>query len=729
MRTLLLIGITLISIPGLNAQTTFGKVIESTNPALPSSYNFKEYVFAEPEAEGRCNGSSNETATIQEIFIAQTHRNPIEHPFFFLVGHRPALLQIALTGEGRAPDVQVEGYFEGSSLGTICLAGPGILSAEIDIDQANFEDYFSVTLPKSWIQDGLQLVIKAGGDGRTLVPSDLKIGPYTEMNLVMVNMDIMNYNLTEHNNPIFERFLGELASAIPASVVRFGTFPVTLKFPELVASDNTEQMVKLKSREELFEKEISEGNINSVAMNFLSELHKATGDFLSTVYFGNTLNLAAGGWGGGKSFVSYDYTDIFIHELGHALSLPHWEETLDIEELTEDNFYYPYSGEDGFAGGRGPVWNFIQDTYEFENPYCINQEVDNTGLERSDAMQREVFCPENRESGTWKWDGFGNFSALAMHRNLIGANAQAGEVEYRGTQSSYQLAFQDGYPNMILDNGKRVYIKEENQLLNPYHQNLVKLPGEEKIEEEVYLVYGTVHKSQQQANIVYEPLKYKGTLLPIINPTDPIMFNQLKAISAEEYPEFYGRPRDITAKVTYEDGEVVHALLPFASPSRDTSDDFGIWRYDVLNFSVVVPADQRICKVEAFDREFLVSDFDDGTSGNINFRENGIEATNFMDSARLLASWGVEDKDIEDREAETLVISPNPFNSSLTIAQRGCSHSHLSLFNVMGQKVFEQNLDCSSETVPVSPLSQGVYIAVVKDSVGRVVKRQKMIRN
>ncbi len=158
---------------------SMGSIQPNTNMALPASYNLQEYVFAEPADQGTCTGAMNATAQIEEVFMAQTHRQAISHPLFFNIGFRPALFQVAVTGSGAAPDVQIEGFSGGASIGTLCLNGPATLSNSINLDVANFTDYFSVTLPKSWMQPGLSLTITAGGATRTLTGADLKIGPYT----------------------------------------------------------------------------------------------------------------------------------------------------------------------------------------------------------------------------------------------------------------------------------------------------------------------------------------------------------------------------------------------------------------------------------------------------------------------------------------------------------------------------------------------------------------------
>ena len=86
------------------SQNSLGKIQDNTNLALPSSYNFVEYVFPEPDDEGSCNGVINSTASINEIFFSQLHRKSINHPFHFLIGHRPALFQLHVTVQSSVQD-------------------------------------------------------------------------------------------------------------------------------------------------------------------------------------------------------------------------------------------------------------------------------------------------------------------------------------------------------------------------------------------------------------------------------------------------------------------------------------------------------------------------------------------------------------------------------------------------------------------------------------------------
>ena len=623
--------------------TSMGAIQANTNPALPNSYNFQEYIYAEPNDQGTCNGALNASANIEEVFFAQTHRHAVDHPFFFMIGERPALLQVAVTGTGTSPDVTVQGTMNGNNIGTLCLKGPASLPAllSFDINTPDFNNYFTVTLPKSWIQDGLSLTINAGGMSRTITSSELKIGPYTELNLVMVNQDVMDYNSGPHLKPIFDDFLEELASSMPASVVRFGIFPETIVYPEIVTSDGTETLIRFQGKGQVASHPIADdGYINAIAVEALGNMHLGTKDYVSTFYFGNTLNLAPGGWGGNKAFVSFDYTDVFIHELGHALSLPHWGNHYELTNPHPSTYEYPFGGETGNGGGRGTTWNFIQDSYEFVSPKCQDSNDPDNGNERSDCMQRNHPCLESRPSGLGPWDGQGQFSAYAMHRYLIGGSLESGQIMNRGAMRDYQLNAQLGFPRMTLSGGQRIYTRLSQQAQATRWEEAFQVPGQELLNTDVYLIYGTAHpevQNQPVGNVVYKPIKFNGTLPPIVDPTDPATFAQF---SQQPYDQYLGSTKDITIKVTFMDGSFQHVLNPYHSYARQPyTDNLSVFRYDMCHFAIVIPAVKEIQKVEVFDRPFCVRGTNDNTPGNIRYAPHNITAANFMNDATKLSEY------------------------------------------------------------------------------------------
>jgi hypothetical protein len=163
------------------------------------------------------------------------------------------------------------------------------------------------------------------------------------------------------------------------------------------------------------------------------------------------------------------------------------------------------------------------------------------------------------------------------------------------------------------------------------------LPGEEQIEQEVYLVYGSAHESQTQANIVFRPVKFTGTLPPVIDPTNPGTFAQLKG---DTYQPYLFNSRDIVLKLIYTDGSVLHALNPFHSFARAPyNGHLGVWRDDYCLFSLVVPGDKELAKVEMYNRPFCIRQSWNDAAGNINYEAHNITAENFMNDAVFLGEY------------------------------------------------------------------------------------------
>ena len=138
--------------------------------------------------------------------------------------------------------------------------------------------------------------------------------------------------------------------------------------------------------------------------------------------------------------------------------------------------------------------------------------------------------------------------------------------------------------------------------------------------------------------MLYEPLRYEGNLPRVIDPTDADTFADLALGWDGSYGDYFWWSKDLTFRITYADGTIVHALYPYGSVSREWEYGTGPWRGDLLTFAITVPADERIEKVELFERPFLVRYPDWTDEGNVANPALGITAENFMDDAILVAS-------------------------------------------------------------------------------------------
>jgi hypothetical protein len=617
-----------------------GYVRPNTNLALPSSYNYKEYVFPESNGLVQPRSPGNPSARIQKVSLAQTHVMEPSHPFFFLIAQRPALLEVAVVGEGPSPDVSVEGSIGGSFIGRLYLQGPPRLRNSLDLSQHSFDDRFTVTLPSSWLRPGLSLRIRADQDVRNYSADQLKVGYSPEINLFMVNMDILDFNQGKADVPIPDNFLGEFAAAMPASVTRLGTFPARMSLPWLaVHKDGQDAPVVLTTGDNT--QGVHEGNINAAAMRFIEALVLATGDISYSYIYGNTQNFFPGGWGGGKAFVGADYGDVFLHEMGHGLSLPHWSINYGRPNHQVWDYNYPYGGETGGGGGRGESWNFYQNSHEYVSPLIKIPGHPGFGTERSDAMQRANHAKEVRVSGPGLWDGFGDFSALAMYRFMVGApEIYTGTVPYRGGQAAFQFSQQGGYPDLKLDSQGRRILVRDNPATSPGPRERYDFYVPQVWDTPVYTIYGSYHPYYTNANILYEPMSYRGNLPAMVDPIDPETFARLKDSNSPYEGHFWGE-KDLTLRLIYADGTVRHALYPFGGVDRNWSAGRSPWRRDILYFALNVPADRDLRRIELYHRPFAVRNPDDSFPGNIRNPNLGITSSNFMQGARLIAARDV----------------------------------------------------------------------------------------
>lgn len=250
-------------------------------------------------------------------------------------------------------------------------------------------------------------------------------------------------------------------------------------------------------------------------------------------------------------------------------------------------------------------------------------------------MQREHPCYETRPSGVGPWDGFGDFTVHAISNYLLGSVDYSGQVDYRGSMVDYQFKDNYGYPRVTLQNGQRLFTRHASQPQNTFIEDYIKLPGSELLEQEVYVISGSIHVNDPSFNIIYDPIQYTGTLLPTINPTDPTMFATLQNLTSADAPNLYDQTRDVTLKLTYTDGTINHVLVPFHTSDRiddqNPNDPVGL-----DYFSVIVPGDVSLCNVEMYRRAFIISDPGNPTPGNINDPSQNITAANFMNAAVLM---------------------------------------------------------------------------------------------
>lgn len=632
----------------------------SSASALPQSYGFEHYTFPEPNDGAACTGTMNPSANLGDFQFAQTHLMSPDWPLFFLIADRPALLMVSVTGQGAAPEIKVEGVdASGDIFASLCLKGPEHLPTVIDTQKPSRAERYSATLPSHWLRRDHSLIITMNGQQTVMDASTLTLdrAVHTAYNQLVVDLDVLNYNDNRSLKTQPASYLANLASAIPASGVSVGRFPVVIPLSPIVVGHNG---VNGKAPSRLEQRpcsssvttgcqsisDISGMDVAAAALRMLEAVKKATGDHVYSHYFGQIHHIGAGGWGGNKSFVSTDYSGVALHEGGHALSLPHWGQGAFQNTTPSDTEYrYPYGGENNDGGGRGESWSYIQSENTFVSPICELTNSRNFGLERSDGMQRNIQCDEWRDGQKGPWDGFGDFSAIAMHRDMAGApSAYSGTVPYREAHVPFALKRAGGWPLLTRnESGQRVLSRDGQD-------DALALRDEEKYpflrpmewDVPVYTIYGSFHpdaldsSKNDSATVMYPPLRYSGNLPQLIDPTDADEFSRLQARQA--YGQYFYWDKDLTFKLIYRDGTVKHALYPYGNVSRTWQYGSGPWRRDILYYAINIPADHMLSRVELYYRPFNVRGHMETRLGNINDAAQNIHASNFLASAVLVDS-------------------------------------------------------------------------------------------
>jgi hypothetical protein len=83
----------------------------------------------------------------------------------------------------------------------------------------------------------------------------------------------------------------------------------------------------------------------------------------------------------------------------------------------------------------------------------------------------------------------------------------------------------------------------------------------------------------------------------------------------------------------------------------------------------------------------------------------------------------IETVDLDDAELDKYIyVYPNPAMNEVIFAASVCLEK-VELFNILGQRVYEQQLKANSTTIEISGFSSGNYIAKLHTSKGVMVKK------
>ena len=305
--------------------------------------------------------------SIDTVYFAQTHVLKPDNPYFGLVGNREVLLKAHVVDPDTGPSPVVTAILSlnGETL-NVALTGPAVLPASIPdgpgVVQHSFENSFTALLPATWIKPGLEVSVTAGPASTTF--TNLKVGAPTKV--IMTMFDVQYFADTDDDYP--SGWQEELEAKWPVAELEVRRLP-HLVFPELVIPPRGGvAAARVRSPSEyLLQTGIRFDGEQAAALSWNGALKRAAGrQSRLSLYYINIYNVGAGGQAGGFSGVGNGTSaGILHHELGHALSLPHWGNSSS----------YPYRGPmhgiDPPVGNEvhaGPAWAFDLPSQSFIPP-------------------------------------------------------------------------------------------------------------------------------------------------------------------------------------------------------------------------------------------------------------------------------------------------------------------------------------------------------------------------
>ncbi len=315
---------------------------------------------------------ANAQTSISAVYFAQTHVLKPSDTYFGMVGNREALIKAHVVNPATpaSPAVSATLILSGQPNLVVPLTGPATLPASIPdgpgVVQHSFANTFTGYIPATYMKPGLQVTINAGAGVSTTI-TNMKVGAPTDV--IMTMFDVHYFSKTTGDYP--SGTFAEVEAKWPVENLEVRRLN-NIVFPELVIpprADVGSKAVRIKSKAEYYvQTGLTFDGEQAAALEWNAALKRAAGQSGRwSLYYLNVYNAVAGGQAGGFAGVGNGTSEgILHHELGHALSLPHWG----------DSAAYPYKGDmHGIQAPSnynethaGPAWAFHLPTKKFIPP-------------------------------------------------------------------------------------------------------------------------------------------------------------------------------------------------------------------------------------------------------------------------------------------------------------------------------------------------------------------------
>lgn len=630
---------------------------------------------------------TNASATLARVWFAQTHLMEVGWPFFNLVQDRGALLKLDVTGPtgARVPQISVTARWTGGSA-TRCLVAPTALPTTVDtrtqpLNQTLATSY-RATLPSAWMRPDTTLTIAvAGGATRTFTPAQLKLATKPQAEMVLV--DTLLFGDTTPRPTAAMR--AEFAARFPFTSMAFYNWPQPLSLPKLVISPRSDGQTAFgvaASQPAVWADRLPSctttqktagtctlyGGFGVLAAtrSLTGKIQNANGMYWTGIWYaGHGANSGVGGGLGGGLLASGDnYAQIFNHEIGHSLSLPHLGGVTGANQTSATGLRDPYTGETK-SGATFNGGGFGKTTgYDPLDNTLMHWGCNGTQVEAQDPMQRGC----NNVATGRVFDHFSDFSTVQMQRYWTGAaTALGGTVPYwssfiAGSSSTapaataYYFPTQGGTVQAEWGTAATPTLRRLNTATGA-HETVLRPPGDDGFVKTlptaaagtvydryydfrfplqrnvpVISVYGAFNYTNDATSAVLGVVKTNGHLKRLWDPTDATTFNLMKqSISGDTF--WWGW--NLHLKVEYSNGTFRYVAMDNSvSATTDPMSGFTYW-------AVNLPDDGRtISRLTLMHRPLCVRNgAASDRSCDIGVAANSITAANVYSTAKIATVW------------------------------------------------------------------------------------------
>jgi autotransporter-associated beta strand protein len=445
-------------------------------------------------------GVSTAQTSIDAVYFGQTHVKKPGDSYFSLVGNRETLIKAHVINPATpaAPAVTATLALNGQNL-VLPLTGPATLPASIPdgpgVVQHSFANTFTGYIPPAWVKTGLQVTVNAGSVSRSF--TNLNIGAPSKV--IMTMFDVHYFSQTTGDYPA--NTLAEVEAKWPVAELEVRRLR-NIVFPELVIPPRPDVGTKAARIKSKAEYTIQTGKSfdgeQAAALAWNAALKRAAGrSGRWSLYYMNIYNAFAGGQAGGFAGVgSGTNRGILHHELGHALSLPHWGSSSS----------YPYKG--AMFGipapstfnqtHAGPTWAFDLRTKAFIPPTVQPNNVGGypAGTYKVDPMEGGG---TGREEPGYLLNHFSDYSVNQMrsylHSHMVVWNPALGS---NGSYASWNQTTRD-YTTTVTNNGVQFPTTRDTEVIS---------------------IMASISGSNPGVTMVYPPIgPYTSGLIRLFDPT------------------------------------------------------------------------------------------------------------------------------------------------------------------------------------------------------------------